>query len=190
MQGDHLCRHAGIGILDGALEVGRCAIGKRRTAEVESGAGNVTKSIRRRDRGSATLWGIALMGLVMAVAMVFAAVGAARVARHRVHSAADLSALAAARLVIADPARACAQAAEIAKANGVRMARCVLTGEVADIWTELDLAFPGLGTRTVTGRSRAGPSWTTVGPGASRAAEPADAGPTPTSAQEARDQHW
>jgi secretion/DNA translocation related TadE-like protein len=182
VQVDHSGRNAGAAIVGGATEL---APGN---AEVGSRTETVTRSFRRVDRGSATLWGVALMGLMMAVAMVFATVGAARVARHRVHGAADLSALAAARLVIADPARACPQAAEIAKANGVRMARCVLTGEVADIWTELDLALPGLGTRTVTGRSRAGPSWTTVGPGPSDAVEPTDVSPT-SSSQEPHDPH-
>lgn len=115
----------------------------------------------RRDRGSATLWGVALMGLLMAVAVSFATVGSVRVARHRVYGAADLSALEAARLAIADPERACARAAEVATANGVRLAGCTITDEIADVWTALEISLPGLGRRSLTGRARAGPTWIT-----------------------------
>ncbi|MFG3437984.1 Rv3654c family TadE-like protein [Nonomuraea sp. NPDC047897] len=112
------------------------------------------------DRGSATLWGVALMGLLMAVATALATVGSVRVARHRVNDAADLSALAAARLAIADPGRACARAASLAEDNGVDLAKCEIDGEVADVWTSLLISVPVMGTRELTGRARAGPAQT------------------------------
>lgn len=111
-----------------------------------------------REQGSATLWGVALMGLLMAVATAFATAGAVRVARHRVNTAADLSALAAARLALFDPEGACTGASVLAAQNGVKLSRCEITGEVADVWTELPISLPIVGTRTVTGRSRAGPA--------------------------------
>ncbi|MFG1618311.1 Rv3654c family TadE-like protein [Nonomuraea wenchangensis] len=110
------------------------------------------------ERGSATLWGVALMGLLMAVATAFATVGTARVARHRVNDAADLSALAAARLALLDPQEACARAGALAADNGVEMTRCEISGEVADVWTTLSISLPVVGTRIVTGRARAGPA--------------------------------
>ncbi|QYC37971.1 hypothetical protein Nocox_01690 [Nonomuraea coxensis DSM 45129] len=98
------------------------------------------------------------MGLLMAVAMAFAMVGTARVARHRVNDAADLSALAAARLALLDPLAACARAGALATDNGVEMTRCEINDEVADVWTTLSISLPIVGTRTVTGRARAGPA--------------------------------
>ncbi|MDP4500656.1 Rv3654c family TadE-like protein [Nonomuraea turcica] len=111
-----------------------------------------------RERGSATIWGVALMGLLMAVATAFATVGAARVARHRVNNAADMSALAAARLALFDPEGACARAAALAAENGVELTRCEINDEVADVWTSLPISLPIVGTRTVSGRARAGPA--------------------------------
>ncbi|MFG6199536.1 Rv3654c family TadE-like protein [Nonomuraea sp. JJY05] len=110
------------------------------------------------EKGSATLWGVALMGLLMAVATAFATLGAARVARHRVNSAADMSALAAAKLAIINPEAACARAASLASQNGVKLTQCEITDEVADVWTSLSISLPILGPRTLTARSRAGPA--------------------------------
>ncbi|MCK2214575.1 flp pilus-assembly TadE/G-like family protein [Actinomadura sp. ATCC 31491] len=109
------------------------------------------------ERGSATLWGVALMGLLMAVATAFAIVGTVRVARYRVNSAADLSALAAARLALLDPQEACARAGALAVENGVELTRCEIKDEVADVWTSLSISLPIGGARTVKGRARAGP---------------------------------
>ncbi|MFI6906668.1 Rv3654c family TadE-like protein [Nonomuraea sp. NPDC050394] len=113
------------------------------------------------DRGSATIWGVALMALLISVAMTLAAVGSVRVARHRVYGAADLSALEAARLALAAPDQACARAEKVAMANAVRLTRCTITDETADVWTSLEITLPGVGKRIVTGRARAGPSWIT-----------------------------
>ncbi|MEU7742999.1 Rv3654c family TadE-like protein [Nonomuraea sp. NPDC049158] len=112
---------------------------------------------KRADRGSATLWGVALMGLLMAVATALATVGSVRVARHHVHDAADLSALAAARLALLDPRAACDRAKTVAAKNGAHLLQCTLTGEIADVRTSLTITLPVLGTRTLTGRARAGP---------------------------------
>ncbi|MEV0314325.1 Rv3654c family TadE-like protein [Nonomuraea fuscirosea] len=115
-------------------------------------------TIKQHERGSATLWGVALMGLLMAIATVLATVGSVRVARHRVNGAADLSALAAAKLALIDPENACGRASAVAAQNGVELTRCVVNDDVADVWTALPISLPLLGTRTLTGRSRAGPA--------------------------------
>ncbi|MFI6293845.1 Rv3654c family TadE-like protein [Nonomuraea sp. NPDC050790] len=122
------------------------------------------KHSRPVDQGSATIWGAALMALLMSAAMTLAMVGSVRVARHRAYAAADLSALEAARLALAAPDQACAQAEKVALANAVRLTRCTITEETADIWTAVEITLPGVGKRTVTGRARAGPSWITSEP--------------------------
>lgn len=104
------------------------------------------------------------MGLLMAVAMGVATVGVARVARHRVNNAADLSALAAARLVVVDPDGACGKAAAVALGNGVDLAECTISDEVVDVRTSLAITLPVVGSRALTGRARAGPE--RVDPGA------------------------
>ncbi|MEU6719417.1 Rv3654c family TadE-like protein [Nonomuraea sp. NPDC046802] len=111
-----------------------------------------------KERGSSTLWGVSLMGLLMAVATAFATVGSVRVARHRVNNAADLSALAAARLALIDPQGACDKATALATQNGVHLTQCKITHEIADIWTSLPISLPAVGTRTLVGRARAGPA--------------------------------
>ncbi|TDE26674.1 hypothetical protein E1295_43945 [Nonomuraea mesophila] len=117
---------------------------------------------RDKERGSATLWGVALMGLLMAVATALAAVGSVRVAGHRVGSAADLSALAAAEMALTDPEGACLRASAIAARNGAKLTRCEIRDEVADVWTTMSISLPIAGTRTLTGRSRAGPATVTL----------------------------
>lgn len=98
------------------------------------------------------------MGLLMAVATALATVGSIRVAHHRVNSAADLSALAAAKLALIDPEGACERASTLAAQNGVELTQCKITDDIADVWTALRLSLPLLGFRTLTGRSRAGPA--------------------------------
>ncbi|MEU8355627.1 Rv3654c family TadE-like protein [Nonomuraea sp. NPDC048882] len=117
----------------------------------------------QHERGSATLWGVALMGLLMAIATAFATVGSVRVARHHVNGAADLSALAAAKLALTDPEGACDRASAVAAQNDVELTRCVVNDDFADVWTTLPISLPLLGTRTLTGRSRAGPAGPTPG---------------------------
>src|SRR5437868_5739922 len=112
---------------------------------------------RVKDRGSATIWGVALMGLVFMAGMSFAFVGAAEVARHRAQSAADLSVLVAARWAFADPLGACARAAELAKANGAVLVGCAITGPGAEVEASVNFTLPGLGARSAHARARAGP---------------------------------
>lgn len=76
----------------------------------------------------------ALSGMVLCA--VFAAVlglGQAVAARHRAGGAADLAALAAADRALDGQTRACAAARRVAGAQGVRLVRCAVVGEVADV---------------------------------------------------------
>ncbi|SDL55688.1 Rv3654c family TadE-like protein [Nonomuraea jiangxiensis] len=114
--------------------------------------------INPKERGSATLWGVALMAMLVALATAFAIAGSVRVARHRVNSAADLSALAAAKYALIDPEGACQTASTLATQNGVQLTQCEITDEIADVRTALPISLPIVGARTLTGRSRAGPA--------------------------------
>ncbi|MGC5009495.1 Rv3654c family TadE-like protein [Streptosporangium sp. DT93] len=110
------------------------------------------------ERGSATIWTVALMALVLTVAMAIAFAGMARVARHRVQGAADLSALAAARLAFANPDQSCVKAGSVAVENGGAVTRCSVTDDgIAEIEVEMNAALPLKGRVTVVARSRAGP---------------------------------
>ncbi|WP_431901545.1 Rv3654c family TadE-like protein [Nonomuraea sp. bgisy101] len=116
-----------------------------------------------RERGSATLWCVALSAVLFTVAMAFALVGMVRVAHHRAQSAADLSALAAARWALASPEKACAQASRLAARNGAELVRCALTEATVDVTVSVGLSLPGVGERTVHARARAGPAIATPG---------------------------
>ncbi|MEU4830540.1 Rv3654c family TadE-like protein [Streptosporangium sp. NPDC023615] len=111
-----------------------------------------------RERGSATIWTVALMALVFAVAMAIAIAGTARVARHRAQGAADLSALAAARLAFANPDQSCVRAGSVAAENGTAVTHCSVAEDgIVEIEVKMEIALPLKGRVTMTARSRAGP---------------------------------
>jgi secretion/DNA translocation related TadE-like protein len=112
----------------------------------------------RRDAGSATLWVVIAMAVVVTVAMGCAAVGTVVVARHRAATAADAAALAAAGDVVAGPAAACAAAAGVARVDGAQLTRCGLDGAGAQV--EVRLPLPGGLSRfgSAVGQARAGPA--------------------------------
>ncbi|MFS1301030.1 Rv3654c family TadE-like protein [Streptosporangium longisporum] len=110
------------------------------------------------DRGSATIWTVALMALVFAVAMAVAFAGTARVARHRAQGAADLSALAAARLAFVGSDRSCAEAASIATKNGSAVTRCSVGDDgIVEIEVAMKVVLPLKGRVVMAARARAGP---------------------------------
>jgi secretion/DNA translocation related TadE-like protein len=110
------------------------------------------------ERGSASVWVIALAGVLAAVGAATVLVGAAVVARHRAATAADLAALAAAgRAVVADP-DPCAAAARVAGDNGAVLHGCTVDGEaVVEVVVGVAVELGPLGRREATGRARAGP---------------------------------
>jgi secretion/DNA translocation related TadE-like protein len=111
------------------------------------------------DRGSGTLWMLAILGCVWFVAAVAMMVGGVRAARHRAYAAADLAALGAAAHADDGSGRACGIAARIARGSGGSMRRCRLHGRVADVWVTSDVRLgPSLGRLTVNARARAGPA--------------------------------
>ena len=130
------------------LRAGRGAAGLRRWREALVG--------RRRcqaDRGSATVWTLAVIAVLCVVFGAVLALGQAVLARHRAAGGADLAALAAADHWTDGTEAACARADRLARAQGARLVRCVVVGEVSDV-----TAAAGRGPFTVEVRARAGPA--------------------------------
>ena len=119
--------------------------------------------MRRRglcdERGSATVWVIALSGVLAVLAAAVVLMGAATVARHRAGTAADLAALAAAgRAVLGEP-DACGSAARVARANGAALVSCsVDDAAVAEVRVDVPVHLGGLGVHVASARARAGPA--------------------------------
>ena len=133
-----------------------------------------------RDRGSATLWTVAVALLVMMSTAAVMLIAIAISARHRVATAADLSALAAAsalasaqmasarvasaQMESSDPTtsatnQACRAARDVAQANGARLSECQVDGPIVDVVTTATVpALRYLGSQSVSAHARAGPS--------------------------------
>jgi secretion/DNA translocation related TadE-like protein len=132
----------------------------------------VTEDARSQDVGSATVWLLIGCVLLCATTVGLLQVGAAMVARHRAAAAADLAALAAARVLasagsIATTAAAvdtspCAAAALVAGAQGARLTACVTQGDVVEVVTEVRPPALLIGLPPARARARSGP--TTEGP--------------------------
>jgi len=109
--------------------------------------------IRGGDRGSATVWSLGAITVLCVVFGVVLALGQAVVVRHRAAGGADLAALAAADHWADGTAAACTRADRIARAQGIRLVRCVIVGEVSDV-----TAASGRGPFAAEVRARAGPA--------------------------------
>lgn len=113
------------------------------------------------DRGAATVWVLAAVGLVVLVTLGMVSSAEAVVTRHRTQRAADLVALAAAA-TIGNGSGVCDAAERSAGLNGVRLASCVPTlapggrsGSVR-IAVSRTVRLPVVGLTTSTARARAG----------------------------------
>jgi secretion/DNA translocation related TadE-like protein len=117
----------------------------------EAGAG--------RERGSATVWVLALAGVLTLLGTAIVLAGVATVARHRAGAAADLAALAGAgRAVLGDP-DACGRAARVAVANGAQMDGCaVRAGAVVEVRLHVPVRLGPFGTGRAAAQARAGPA--------------------------------
>ncbi|MFF5477334.1 Rv3654c family TadE-like protein [Streptomyces sp. NPDC012935] len=107
----------------------------------------------RSDRGSATVWSVGAIAVLCVVFVVVLALGQAVMTRHRAAGGADLAALAAADHWAEGGTAACDRAERVAEAQGVRLVRCVLAGEVSDV-----TAASGRGPFAAEVRARAGPA--------------------------------
>ncbi|MFK4111662.1 Rv3654c family TadE-like protein [Streptomyces sp. NPDC002176] len=107
---------------------------------------------RNSDRGSATVWSLGAISLLCVVFGAVLALGHAVVVRHRAAGAADLAALAAADHWAEGAEAACAAGRRVASAQGARLLRCALVGEISDV-----SAGSGDGPFAAEVRARAGP---------------------------------
>ncbi|MEU6084247.1 Rv3654c family TadE-like protein [Streptomyces sp. NPDC047108] len=124
--------------------------------------GSAGRCARSPDRGSATVWTAVLATALCAVFAVILSLGQVVVARHRAGGAADLAALAAADHALKGQSPACDEARRVAAAQGARVVRCAIIGEIADLTAE---AVSGPFASRV--RARAGPAARDIDPGAS-----------------------
>jgi secretion/DNA translocation related TadE-like protein len=112
---------------------------------------------KREDRGAATIFVLAVGLVLVASGIAGAAVGSARIGRHRAQAAADLGALAGAAQAIEGTEAACGRAARFVAANSGRVTSCEVHGLEIVIRTEVTITpLPGL-TRRVEAAARAGP---------------------------------
>lgn len=126
------------------------------------------------DRGSATVWSVGAIAVLCVVFGVVLALGQTVVIRHRAAGGADLAALAAADHWAEGGARACARAGRVARAQGVRLVRCEVVGEVSDV-----TAASGRGPFTARVRARAGPPAATDGAASAEGTGRKEAGEVP-----------
>jgi len=114
--------------------------------------------VRRPDRGSATLWMVAVIAIIALVSGVVVSVGTVMLERHRAGATADETALAVAADAIEGPTAACDRGSRIARLNFAVMSRCELADAIAVV--EVRIALPGWLDRfgKAVGRARAGPT--------------------------------
>ncbi|WFE23102.1 flp pilus-assembly TadE/G-like family protein [Solwaraspora sp. WMMD937] len=127
-------------------------------------------------RGSASLWLLAVGLTLVAAGMAGALIGAVRLARQQASVAADLAALAGAARVFAGQGVVCERAAEVAGRNGGRLRACSVDGMEVVVTVEVTpLPATGVG-RPVSATARAGPLRADPWEGADARADPWSAG--------------
>jgi secretion/DNA translocation related TadE-like protein len=111
----------------------------------------------RSEAGVATMWGLAVMGILLMLAAVSAGVVDLIGARHQAEAAADLAALAGAQAAV-DGDDACEAARRIAAANDGVLTSCEVDGEIVEVRVDVDGSRLLGRVWTLTGRARAGPA--------------------------------
>jgi secretion/DNA translocation related TadE-like protein len=113
---------------------------------------------RHNERGSGTLFTL-LMGLLLLAAVVMATIWSAiSVARHKLATAADLTALSAAQATQTPATDPCLVAQRIATTHHVQLAQCQITGDTVTIQVTTRLSLASLAHPTLTTTARAGPT--------------------------------
>lgn len=116
----------------------------------------------RREAGSATVVGLVLVAVLVTVTVMGVTVGALMVGQRRAAAAADLAALAAARVADPLPGQAgrdpCAVADALAGANDARLTGCRTAGAEVSVEVTVEIAGPFGASWNALCRARAGPS--------------------------------
>jgi secretion/DNA translocation related TadE-like protein len=118
----------------------------------------LARRLDRSERGSGTVWMVALIAVVGVFSVFGLALGQAMTARHRAGAAADLAALAAADRALEGPRAACDRARVVAAAHGARLLDCALDGEVSDVRVEIEVPAALVTLAPARVRARAGPA--------------------------------
>lgn len=113
---------------------------------------------RPRDPGSAAVWVVCACLTVWVAAGAALSVGAAVVGRHRASAAADLSALAAARQLLAGDPAPCRVAARVAAADGATIRSCLVGPSDVEVVVEVPVARVLVPLPPARARARAGGS--------------------------------
>ncbi|MFF5718603.1 Rv3654c family TadE-like protein [Streptomyces buecherae] len=116
----------------------------------------------------ATIWVAVAASALCVVFAVVLTMGAVVVARHRAGGAADLAALAAADHALEGERVACGLAERVARAQGARVVKCAVRGEIADLVAEVPAVrvasvLPSGASNALTPRVRARAGPATVG---------------------------
>jgi secretion/DNA translocation related TadE-like protein len=109
----------------------------------------------RSDEGAGSVLVLTVIALLSSLGLAALSVVTGYAERQRLATLADLAALTAARVVQAEPARACAVAERVADSHGVFLRGCGIDG--VDVVVEVEA--PGPWGITLVGRARAQPVW-------------------------------
>jgi secretion/DNA translocation related TadE-like protein len=128
------------------------------------------------DRGSATIWTVSVLLVLVTIGTAAMLVASALHAHARAVTAADLAALAAAAAVQAGEsgARACGHAGRVAAGNGARLVSCVVSGDIADVVAEVPIRGAAARAGPARAAARAGPVRTTRQRGPTRLVRPCE----------------
>ena len=110
------------------------------------------------DAGSATVWMLTLIGIVLITGIAALALGQVVMARHRAGAAADLAALAAADHAWDGGPAACEHALAVVRAQRAELVRCGVDGQIADVLVQVAVAVPLAVVPPARARARAGPA--------------------------------
>ncbi|WP_405488145.1 Rv3654c family TadE-like protein [Nocardia sp. NBC_00511] len=112
---------------------------------------------RDREAGGVTVTACLALLALLAMTVLVAQVGVVVAARHRVQSAADLAALAAAGALDEGEVAGCRRAGDIAARMEVRVAGCVVRGWDVTVTVRARISVGPLGVREARATARAGP---------------------------------
>jgi secretion/DNA translocation related TadE-like protein len=111
-----------------------------------------------RSAGSATIWMVAAIAVVVAALSIGLALGGVATAERQAAGAADAAALAGAAATVAGSATACQRAADLAELNAARLTGCVVSGAIVTVSVAVTLPAMLAKFGAATGRARAGPA--------------------------------
>jgi secretion/DNA translocation related TadE-like protein len=111
-----------------------------------------------RQRGSATVWALGVIAIVVAVTAAGLGVGIVMLARHRAAAAADEMALAVAGHALDGGTVACSVGAGVAQLDGASAVACSLTDAIATVRVEVTLPGPLRHLGPAAAVARAGPA--------------------------------